>query len=181
MVSGKYRIHGRGACLLSLINIRDDPFRSSRPEGTNLPHVSDSTGVCETRFVVLKKRIWPTSGPRGKVFNRGSKKTAPRGAAGWTKAKSRGSFEHTFLARSGSQERIPRIQRAQGMARRRAGGAATRGRAGPQTMDAAAGGAAAAGTAGRRHLGALSPPPAPFWSPPPLVPSPSAAGSRSDS
>lgn len=37
MVSGKYRIHGRGACLLSLINIGDDPFRSSRPEGTNLP------------------------------------------------------------------------------------------------------------------------------------------------
>lgn len=37
MVSGKFCIHGRGACLLSLIKIRDDPFRSSGPGGINLP------------------------------------------------------------------------------------------------------------------------------------------------
>lgn len=37
MVSGKFRIHGRGACLLSLIKIWDDPFRSSGPRGINLP------------------------------------------------------------------------------------------------------------------------------------------------
>lgn len=30
-------------------------------------HVSDSPGVCEARFVVPKKRLWP----RGKVFTRG--------------------------------------------------------------------------------------------------------------
>lgn len=161
MVSGKYRIHERGACLLSLINIRDDLFSQLWAGGDRSSHISDSTGVCEVRFVVPKKRIWPASGPREKVFNRGSKKKAPRGAAGWTKAKNRGSIQHTFLARSASQGWIPKIQRAQGMARRRAGGAATRGRAGPQTMDAAVGGAAAAGTAGRRHLGARSPPPAP--------------------
>lgn len=140
--------------------------------GDQSSHVSDSNGFRVAGFVVPKKRIWPASGPREKVFNGGSKKAVPGGAAGWTKAKNQGSIKPTFLARFANPERIPRIPRAQGMARRRAGGATTWGRAGPQTMDAAAGGAAAAGTAGRRHLGAGSPPPAPLRSPPPLSPPP---------
>lgn len=71
MVSGKFRIHGRGACLLSLIKIWDDPFRSSGPRGDQSSHVSDSIGFCVAGFMVPKKRIWPASGPRGKVFNGG--------------------------------------------------------------------------------------------------------------
>lgn len=174
MVSGKFRIHGRGACLLSLIKIRDDPFRSSGPRGINLP-----TSQIPLDFVW--PGLWSQRREYGQHQGLGErsstgwwwwKKTAPRGAAGWTKAKTRGSIKPTFPARSANPERIPRIPRAQGMARRRAGGAATWGRAGPQTMDAAAGGAAAAGTAGRRHLGARSPPPAPLRSPPPLSPPP---------
>lgn len=66
---------GEGACLLSLIKIRDDPFRSSGPRGggDQSSHVSDSNGFRVVGFVVPKKRIWSASGPREKVFNGGSK------------------------------------------------------------------------------------------------------------